>query len=275
MASLPHSHEDSITVAECLHPSAGAQAAISLQMVQLEAYQTRQAPDTTSTVFSATRPAFCCRQVPTWATNNLWPETDGMSSGLKSFVDSVIIILSTGYTIGCLSAIGCGFRFHTLTHRFQVDFPSTPCSQLIVRDSCKVRSTDVSTAGSSCRLCRLLPCAAQMRIRICPAHAHATTVLVVAVRCAQARHMLPCRLHLLLPLDDGGDDKFVKPIAQDPTKHGTDAVRPRARVCRWLGPQSGHVITSTAQLPAILVYPRTPRLHGGFCVAYATVMLQF
>jgi hypothetical protein len=30
-----------------------------------------------------------------------------MSSGLKSFVDSVIIILSTGYTIGCLSAIGC------------------------------------------------------------------------------------------------------------------------------------------------------------------------
>jgi len=46
-------------------------------------------------------------QVPTWATNNLWPETDGMGSGLKSFVDSVIIILSTGYTIGCLSAIGC------------------------------------------------------------------------------------------------------------------------------------------------------------------------
>ena len=45
--------------------------------------------------------------MPTWATNNLWPETDGMSSGLKSFVDSVIIILSTGYTIGCLSAIGC------------------------------------------------------------------------------------------------------------------------------------------------------------------------
>ena len=29
----------------------------------------------------------------------------------------------------------------------------------------------------------------------------------------------------MLPLDDGGDDKFVKPIAQDPTKHGTDAVR--------------------------------------------------
>ena len=36
------------------------------------------------------------------------------------------------------------------------------------------------------------------------------------------------RLHLILPLDDGGDDKFVKPIAQDPTKHGTDAVRDRA-----------------------------------------------
>ena len=37
--------------------------------------------------------------------------------------------------------------------------------------------------------------------------------------------LLAHRLHLMLPLDDGGDDKFVKPIAQDPTKHGTDAVR--------------------------------------------------
>ncbi len=36
------------------------------------------------------------------------------------------------------------------------------------------------------------------------------------------------RLHLILPLDDGGDDKFVKAIAQDPTKHGTDAVRSRS-----------------------------------------------
>ena len=35
--------------------------------------------------------------VPGWTQNNLWPVTDSMSSGLKSFRDAVIITLSTGY----------------------------------------------------------------------------------------------------------------------------------------------------------------------------------
>ena len=35
--------------------------------------------------------------VPKWATNNLWPETEDMSSTLKGFRDGVEIVLSTGY----------------------------------------------------------------------------------------------------------------------------------------------------------------------------------
>ena len=35
--------------------------------------------------------------VPEWTQNNLWPETDSMSSGLKGFRDAIIITLSTGY----------------------------------------------------------------------------------------------------------------------------------------------------------------------------------
>ncbi len=46
--------------------------------------------------------------------------------------------------------------------------------------------------------------------------------------CIMIRAAVHHRLHLILPLDDGGDDKFVKAIAQDPTKHGTDAVRSRS-----------------------------------------------
>lgn len=42
--------------------------------------------------------------VPKWATNNLWPETEDMSSTLKGFRDGVEIVLSTGYCIGGLLA---------------------------------------------------------------------------------------------------------------------------------------------------------------------------
>lgn len=35
-----------------------------------------------------------------WATNNLWPVTKGMSTGVRSFRDSCILVLSNGFTIG-------------------------------------------------------------------------------------------------------------------------------------------------------------------------------
>ena len=35
--------------------------------------------------------------VPEWTQNNLWPESDDMSSGLRGFRDAVILTLSTGY----------------------------------------------------------------------------------------------------------------------------------------------------------------------------------
>lgn len=76
--------------------------------------------------------------VPAWATNNLWPVTPGMSTGVRSLRDSVILILSNGFTIGCLTAIA---------------------------------------------------------------------------------------LHLILPQEEGGEDKYVHAVAQDPTRHGTEADR--------------------------------------------------
>jgi uracil-xanthine permease len=76
--------------------------------------------------------------VPGWATNNLWPITDGMSTGVRSLRDSVILILSNGFTIGCLTAIA---------------------------------------------------------------------------------------LHLILPIEEGGEDKYVHAVPQDPTRHGTEADR--------------------------------------------------
>jgi uracil-xanthine permease len=76
--------------------------------------------------------------VPGWAENNLWPVTDGMSDGVRSFRDSIILILSNGFTIGCLTAIA---------------------------------------------------------------------------------------LHLILPQEEGGEDKYVHAVAQDPTRHGTTADR--------------------------------------------------
>lgn len=75
---------------------------------------------------------------PGFATNNLWPITAGMSTGVRSLRDSVIVILENGFTLGCVAAIA---------------------------------------------------------------------------------------LHLLLPLESGGDDKFVHAIPQDPTYTGTDADR--------------------------------------------------
>lgn len=79
--------------------------------------------------------------VPGWATNNLWPVTKGMSTGVRSFRDSCILVLSNGFTIGCVVAIA---------------------------------------------------------------------------------------LHLILPIEAGGEDKFVHAIAQDPTYNGTSADREAA-----------------------------------------------
>ncbi|CAB1115931.1 unnamed protein product [Ectocarpus sp. CCAP 1310/34] len=41
---------------------------------------------------------------PAWATNNLWPCSD-CGEGLRSFRDGVILVLSTGYSMGCAAAI--------------------------------------------------------------------------------------------------------------------------------------------------------------------------
>ncbi len=63
------------------------------------------------------------------------------------------------------------------------------------------------------------------------------------------------RLHLMLPLDDGGDDKFVKPIAQDPTKHGTDAVRASTPALQF----TCQVSTICCVHAAVVTYVRTNR----------------
>ncbi|CAM9679279.1 unnamed protein product [Ectocarpus sp. 13 AM-2016] len=41
---------------------------------------------------------------PAWATNNLWPCSD-CGEELRSFRDGVILVLSTGYSMGCAAAI--------------------------------------------------------------------------------------------------------------------------------------------------------------------------
>ncbi|KAK9815474.1 hypothetical protein WJX72_004255 [[Myrmecia] bisecta] len=43
--------------------------------------------------------------VPAWATNDLWPVTPGMSSGVRGFRDACTIVLSSGYSIGFLAAV--------------------------------------------------------------------------------------------------------------------------------------------------------------------------
>ena len=49
-------------------------------------------------------PLPCTQLVPTWATYQLWPITPGMSPGLRGVRDAVILILSTSFCFGAVTA---------------------------------------------------------------------------------------------------------------------------------------------------------------------------
>ncbi|KXZ44106.1 hypothetical protein GPECTOR_73g627 [Gonium pectorale] len=49
--------------------------------------------------------AFGVELVPTWATNQLWPITPGMNSGVRGIRDAIILVLSTSFTFGAVTAL--------------------------------------------------------------------------------------------------------------------------------------------------------------------------
>ncbi len=49
--------------------------------------------------------AFGVELVPQWATLNLWPVTPRMSPGLRGLRDAIILVLSTSFTFGAVTAI--------------------------------------------------------------------------------------------------------------------------------------------------------------------------
>lgn len=49
--------------------------------------------------------AFGVELVPQWATLNLWPITPSMSPGLRGLRDAIILVLSTSFTFGAVTAI--------------------------------------------------------------------------------------------------------------------------------------------------------------------------
>ncbi|GIL94312.1 hypothetical protein Vretimale_557 [Volvox reticuliferus] len=49
--------------------------------------------------------AFGVELVPQWATNQLWPITPEMSSGVRGIRDAIILVLSTSFTFGAVTAL--------------------------------------------------------------------------------------------------------------------------------------------------------------------------
>ncbi|GLC34611.1 hypothetical protein PLESTB_001242600 [Pleodorina starrii] len=49
--------------------------------------------------------AFGVELVPQWATNNLWPVTPNMSKGVRGIRDAIILVLSTSFTFGAVTAL--------------------------------------------------------------------------------------------------------------------------------------------------------------------------
>ena len=104
--------------------------------------------------------------VPGWTQNNLWPVTDGMSSGVKSFRDAVIITLSTGYrcvawelSISCNAAICVR---HCVHHAAIAE----------LRAGCR-RARKCAARRCLCQLacCSVQPCALPRALLFAPLHA--------------------------------------------------------------------------------------------------------